>query len=213
MDARSAVKLPPEIDVLASSPLCCAGVTAYNAIKRCGLTVGDSVAIVGVGGVGQMAVQYAKAMGLQVIAVDTNGHQLDAAKIFKADYTLNPETCPSYANDIKKLTKGGVDAAINFTSSKEVYDNMPSMLKWRGILMLVGVVEEPLSFDCMDLIFQKYIIKSSCNGTAKDLDECLRFSAKHGIQPNVEFRTLEEIPATIEMMESGSLWNRVCVQF
>lgn len=108
-----------------------------------------------------MAVRYAKAMGLEVIAVDTSVHQLDTAKILEADYTINPTICPSYANDVKRLTNRGVDAALNFTPFKDVYDDMPSMLRWGGILMLVGVTEEPLSFDCMDLIFQRYIIKAA----------------------------------------------------
>ncbi|KAG5756895.1 hypothetical protein H9Q70_000538 [Fusarium xylarioides] len=213
VDARSVAKLPPDIDVPSSGPLCCAGLTAYNAIKQCNLTLGDTVAIIGVGGVGQMAVQYAKAMRLKVIAVDTNGHQLDTAKILKADYTINPETCPKYANDIRKLTYGGVNAAINFTTSKKVYDDMPSMIKWGGIFMAVGAAEEPLNVDCKSLISRQHVIKAACNGTAKDLDECLHFSAKHKIKPVVEFRALEEIPAAIEMMRTGKLWNRVCVQF
>ncbi|KAF5716587.1 alcohol dehydrogenase [Fusarium globosum] len=213
VDARSVAKLPPDIDIPSSGPLCCAGLTAYNAIKQCNLTLGDTVAIIGVGGVGQMAVQYAKAMRLKVIAVDTNGHQLDTAKILKADYTINPETCPKYANDIRKLTYGGVNAAINFTTSKKVYDDMPSMIKWGGIFMAVGAAEEPLNVDCKSLISRQHVIKAACNGTAKDLDECLHFSAKHKIKPVVEFRALEEIPAAIELMRTGKLWNRVCVQF
>ncbi|KAF5974092.1 GroES-like protein [Fusarium bulbicola] len=213
VDARSVVKLPPEIDVPTSGPLCCAGVTAYNAIKQCNLTFGDTVAIIGVGGVGQMAVQYAKAMRLKVIAVDTNGHQLDTAKILKADYTINPETCPKYANDIRKLTYGGVNAAINFTTSKKVYDDMPSMIRWGGIFMAVGATEEPLNVDCRSLISQHYVIKAACSGMAEDLNECLRFSAKHKIKPVAEFKALEEVPAAIEMMKTGKLWNRVCVQF
>jgi D-arabinose 1-dehydrogenase-like Zn-dependent alcohol dehydrogenase len=193
--------------------LCCAGVTAYNAIKQCNLAAGEAVAIIGVGGVGQMGVQYAKAMGLRVIAVDKNDYQLKTAEQLGADDTINPVACPDYPLKIKTLTNQGVDAALNFTADAKVYDDMPSMLRYGGILMVVGVVKDLLRFDCMDLISQRYVVKAACNGLAKDLDECIRFSVKHNIKPVVEFRDLEDIPAAIAMMEEGKLRHRVCVNF
>ncbi|KAI8710533.1 PKS-ER domain-containing protein [Fusarium sp. LHS14.1] len=213
VDARSAVKLPASLDVASSAPLCCAGVTAYNAIKQCQLTPGKWLAVIGAGGVGQMGVQYAKAMGLNVIAVDIDGGQLDAVKMAGADYTFNPELCPTYADDIKIVTEHGVDAAVSFAPSEKAYDDMPGMIRWGGLLMVVGVVDGPLTIEPLDIIFKRYVIKTACNGTVRTLEECISFSAEHSIKPFVEFIGLEDLPQAIEMMEAGKLRKRVCVKF
>ncbi|KAJ4177110.1 hypothetical protein NW755_014042 [Fusarium falciforme] len=213
VDARSAVKLPASLDVASSAPLCCAGVTAYNAIKQCQLTPGKWLAVIGAGGVGQMGIQYAKAMGLNVIAVDIDGGQLDAAKMAGADYTFNPELCPTYADDIKIVTEHGVDAAVSFAPSEKAYDDMPGMIRWGGLLMVVGVVDGPLTIEPLDIIFKRYVIKTACNGTVRTLEECISFSAEHSIKPFVEFIGLEDLPHAIEMMEAGKLRKRVCVKF
>ncbi|KAJ3453921.1 hypothetical protein MRS44_018553 [Fusarium solani] len=213
VDARSAVKLPANLDIASSAPLCCAGVNAYNAIKECQLTPGKWLAVIGAGGVGQMGIQYAKAMGLNVIAVDINGGQLDAAKMAGADYTFNPELCPTYADDIKIVTEHGVDAAVSFAPSEKAYDDMPGMIRWGGLLMVVGVVDGPLTIEPLDIIFKRYVIKTACNGTVTTLKECIGFSAEHGIKPTVEFIELEDLPQAMEMMEAGKLRKRVCVKF
>ncbi|KAH8669237.1 chaperonin 10-like protein [Ilyonectria robusta] len=213
VDARSAVKLPSSLDVASSAPLCCAGVTAYNAIKECQLTPGKWLAVIGAGGVGQMGIQYAKAMGLNVIAVDISGDQLDAAKMAGADYTFNPELCPTYAGDIKSITEHGVDAAVNFAPSKKAYDDMPAMIRWSGILMVVGVVNDPLTIEPLDTIFKPQTIKTAYNETVKTLQECVDFSAEHNIKPFVEFIKLEELPQAVNMMEAGKLRKRICVKF
>ena len=213
VDARSAVKLPANLDIASSAPLCCAGVTAYNAIKQCQLTPGKWLAVIGAGGAGQLGIQYAKAMGLNVIAVDINGGQLDVAKMVGADYTFNPELCPTYADDIKSITDHGVDAAVNFAPSKKSYDDMPASIRWGGLLMVAGVGNEPLTIEPLDIIFKRYVIKTACSGTVITLRECIGFSAEHGIKPMVEFIELEDLPQAIEMMEAGKLRKRACVRF
>lgn len=213
VDARSAVKLPPSLDVAASAPLCCAGVTAYNAIKDCQLTSGKWLAIVGAGHVGQMGIQYAKAMKLKVVAVDINEDRLNAAKMVGADYTFNPEICPKYADDIKTITRLGVDAAVHFAPAEEAYGDMPSMIRWSGILMVVEASHGPLINESLDPYFKKYVIKTVCNGTSKSLEECVAFSASHNIKPRVRFIKLEDLPQTLETMEAGKLRERVCVKF
>ena len=161
-----------------------------------------------------MGIQYAKAMGLKVIAVDIDGGQLDAAKMAGADYTFNPELSPTYADDIKIVTENGVDAAVSFAPSEKAYDDMPSMIRWGGLLMVVGaVVDGPLTIEPLDIIFKRYVIKTACNGTVRTLEECINFSAEHSIRPVVEFIGLEDLPQAIEMMEAGKLRKRVCVKF
>ncbi|KAJ3535345.1 hypothetical protein NM208_g7167 [Fusarium decemcellulare] len=167
VDTRSAVKLPQTENIASLAPLCCA--------------------VIGAGGVGQMGIQYAKAMGLNVITVDINKEQLNAAKMAGADYTLDPSTS-TYLDSVQEIMKNDVDAAVNFAPSKQEYDDMPPIIRWGGILMVLGVPREPLMIDPLDIIFEQYVIKTACNGTAKTLEECLRFSTKNNIKSFVENR-------------------------
>lgn len=160
-----------------------------------------------------MGIQYAKAMKLRVVAVDTNEDRLNFAKMLGADYTFNPEMCPKYADDIKTITELGVDAAVNFAPAEEVYGDMPSMIRWKGILVVVEGSHEPLIIDSLDPNFKKYVIKTTSNGTSKSLEECLAFSAVHSIKPRVRFIKLEDLPRELETMEAIKLRERVCVRF
>ena len=211
VDIRNTLKLPSEIDFFTASRMFCAGVKAYNAVMQCGIATGGSVALIGAGGQGQMAILYAKAMGLKVFVVDTNSRKLDRAKQLGAEYTINPNNCPQYANDIKRVT-GGVDAAINFTPSHKAFDDMSLMLRWGGTRMIVGMANGPLQFDCSDLLSCGCIIKGSGSVTAEDLQQCLRFSIEYQIDPMMQLRTVEEIPHAFAMMETGKLLDRICVQ-
>ncbi|RSL78738.1 hypothetical protein CEP52_017605, partial [Fusarium oligoseptatum] len=107
----------------------------------------------------------------------------------------------------------GVDAAVSFAPSEIAYDDMPGMIRWGGLLMVVGVVDGPLTIEPLDIIFKRYVIKTACNGTVRTLEECISFSAEHSIKPFVEFIGLEDLPQAIEMMEAGKLRKRVCVKF
>ncbi|KAF4467149.1 hypothetical protein FALBO_5975 [Fusarium albosuccineum] len=212
VDFRNAVRLPSSFDVAGSAPFCCAGVTAYNAIKQCEPAAGRWITVFGAGGVGSMGIQYAKAMGFNVIAVDIGEKQLNDAKKAGADYAFNSTIFPDYAAAIVEKTKGGVDAAVNFTASSLVYGSMQTLVKWGGILMTVGI-SDPFLVDPMDISFNRFVIKGACNGTAQDLKDCLQFSAQHNIVPFVEFISLEALPAMITSMETGMLNKRVYVKF
>ncbi|GKU15771.1 unnamed protein product, partial [Fusarium langsethiae] len=101
VDIRRLVKLPTDTNFLTASRVFCAGVKAYNAIMQCDVVAGVWVALIGAGGLGQMTIRYAKAMGLKVFVVDTNSRKLDQAKRLGAEYTINPNQFSNYANDIK----------------------------------------------------------------------------------------------------------------
>lgn len=213
-DYHNTFVLPDEMDILTAAPFFCGGVTAYHAVEECELTPGQWIVIVGAGGLGQMAIQYAKAFGYRVIAIDIHDAQLEEAKRLGADHIFNSKTKNGYVDEILTITDGGADAAVNFTASKASYDGMPPMIRpVRGVLMVVGVPHEPLTFDAFAIIFRRYIIKGACIGTCYNFKPCLDFSAKHGIKPSVDFFRLEDVPTMMENLRSGKSKGRMAVRF
>ena len=94
--------------------------------------------VIGAGGLGQLATQYAKAMGANVVAVDINDSTLDVAKAQGADAVFNSKTEPDYVSKIKKLTKSGLHAAAVFSNAQVAYANAPKIIRVGGTLMVVG---------------------------------------------------------------------------
>lgn len=214
VDGRNTFIIPDSYDIYSAAPLFCGGVTAFHAVEECELKPGQWMVIVGAGGLGQMAVQYAKAMGIRIIAIDINDDPLQEARKFGAEYIFNSKTEAGYVDKILEITDGGAAAAVNFTASKPSYDSMPPMIRpVTGILMVVGVPHEPLTFDAFSIIFRRFIIKGACIGTCYNFKPCLEFSAKHNIKPSIEFFSLEDVPKMMDTMREGKLKGRQAVRF
>lgn len=214
VDHRNAMILPESLDTAAAAPLFCAGITAYHGVEECGLKPGQWMAIIGAGGLGQFGVQYAKAMGYKVIAIDIHDAQLEGAKELGADYAFNSISDKTYVEKILEITDGGVDAAVNFTASKRAYDSMPPLIRHvTGVLMVVGVTNEPLQFNSIDIAMRRYILKGACNGTCNNLAPCIEFSAKNNIKSSIEYYKLEDLPMMMEKLNSGKARGRMAVKF
>ncbi len=108
--------IPKELDIVSGAPILCGGVTSYKALKQAELKVGDYVAIIGIGGLGHFAISYAKAMGLNIVAIDIDDKKLESAKYEGAHYIFNANDL-SFVQEVKELTNGGVHAVINTSVS------------------------------------------------------------------------------------------------
>lgn len=162
---------------------------------------------------GQYAIQYAKAMQYKVAALDINDSVLQQAKDFGADITFNTLTSSTYVEDLKKATTGGVHAAAIFSGAKAAYANGPKILRVNGILMVVGVLAEPLQVNVMDLIIGNYRVKAESTSTPQRMQRAVEFTARHKIEPKVSFHKLEDINTMIHLMETGSSTGRMVVIF
>lgn len=203
VDSRSSMKLPEGMDVTAAAPLFCAGVTSYHGVDDCGLKPGQWMAVIGCGGLGHLGIQYAKAMGYKVIGLDISDDQLDEAKKCGADHVFNTMTDKEYVNKILKITDGGVDAAVNFTASKKAYQDAPAIIRpGSGTLMVVGIPQQPLEFNALDISLGRFRIKASNNGTPNNMGPAIEFSHKHNIKPHITYYKLEQLPEMIEIMVS-----------
>ncbi|KAB5571859.1 chaperonin 10-like protein [Coniochaeta sp. 2T2.1] len=214
VDARAAMVLPEELDVYTSAPLFCAGVTAFHGVVDADLKPGQWAAIVGCGGLGHLAIAYAKAMGYKVIGLDVVDSQLEEAKDQGADYVFNSATDKDYVKKIQELTGGGVDAAINYTASKRAYDGCPAIIRpGEGKLVVVGIPQQPLTLNALDIAMGRYRVIGSNNGTNYNMRPCIEFSAKHNIKPHLTLYKLEELPKMIELMHDGKARGRLGVKF
>ena len=120
VDFQNCIKLPDNMDEKSAAPIFCAGITAFHAVDNSELKEGDWLAVVGAGGLGQIACQIAKAMGVKVVALDINDATLQVVQEQGADATFNSRTNKSYVKELRTLTNGGVKAACVFSNADAV---------------------------------------------------------------------------------------------
>lgn len=191
----------------------CLTLTAFNSIDSCDLKSGEWICIVGCGGLGQYAVQYAKAMGLKVIGMDVNDAMLEEAKKVGADAVFNTLKYPDYAKEIKKLTDGGAHAAAVYSNATPAYQSATTTLRVNGLLMVVGLPVKPLEFPAFDICVMNYRVRGESTGIPQRMPKAVEFTAKHQIIPDVDFRKLEEMPQMVEEMDAGKASKRMVVLF
>ncbi|KAL4897835.1 GroES-like protein [Aspergillus ambiguus] len=213
-DARNSMVLPDGIDLVATAPLFCAGITAYHAVKQCNLEPGQWIVVIGCGGLGHLAIQYARAMNLRVIAIDISEPQLQSARTLGAQITYNPLADPGYAADLISRTEGGAHAAAVFSASNMAYENAPNVLRINGLMMVVGIPKANLSINALDILLGKYRIQGVSSGTPQRMREPIEFSHTHGIKPHLTtLNNLEDIHSIIEKMENGKDAGRFGIVF
>ncbi len=205
--AAYVVKIPDNLGFEEAAPIFCAGVTTYKALKVCGAKPGDWVAIYGIGGLGHVAVQYAKAMGFNVVAVDIVEEKLELATKLGADATVNGAQVDP-AQEIQERF-GGVQAAISVAVTKKAFEQAYRSLKRGGTLVVVGLPNDELPIPIFDTVLNGVTVKGSIVGTRKDLQEALEFAAQGKVKVNIETQPLEKINEVFERMEKGQINGRV----
>jgi alcohol dehydrogenase, propanol-preferring len=205
--ANYVVKIPDGLDFHEISPIFCAGVTTYKALKVSNAKPGDWVAIYGIGGLGHVALQYAKAMGFNVIAVDIQDDKLELATELGADKTINGLRVDP-AEEIKNLV-GGVQAAVSVAVTKKAFEQAYGSVKRGGTLVVVGLPNADLPIPIFDTVLNGVTVKGSIVGTRKDLQEAIEFAAQGKVRTNIEVQPLEKINEVFERMETGQINGRV----
>lgn len=215
VDPKAAIVLPEGMDVLRSPPIFCAGITAYNSISRAGLEPGQWLAVVGCGGLGQLAIRYAKAQGLQVIGIDVDDKILATAKEANVDYTFNSRSDPEYVTKLKEITRGGCHAANVYAAAKGGYDTATQVLRMLGRLVVVGISPVDISLSSMAIALGVYtVVGASNHANTERLRECAEFTLKHGIQSPSRFFNLDDIEKMVKIMENGQTeGQRLIVKF
>jgi propanol-preferring alcohol dehydrogenase len=203
------VRVPDGLAAEEAAPLCCAGWTAYGALRGSGLRPGQSVALFGMGGLGHLAIQYARHLGLRVAAVDVAESKLEMAGTLGAELTLLAE------NAGRTLQKrwGGADAAIVLTGSPAAIQQAFRSLKRTGTLITCGLSTNQYELPIVDTVLKGLSIRGSYLGTREDLQEVFRLALAGVGRPHIETHALERVPALIEEMRRGEILGRAVVVF
>jgi alcohol dehydrogenase, propanol-preferring len=152
-------------------------------------------------------------MGYRVIGIDISPDALLEAKAQGAEHVFSPIKDKDYVATIKQLTTKGCKAAINFTNSTAAYATAPDVLRTNGLLLVVGIPQQPLTFKAIDLSMCKFRVKGANNGTTPTLKKCIEFSHKYGIKPHVEVYSLDQFEEMVDVMKQGRQRGRLGVVF
>jgi propanol-preferring alcohol dehydrogenase len=199
--------LPDNPDFAGLAPILCAGVTTYKGLKETEVRPGEWVAISGIGGLGHVAVQYAKAMGLHVAAVDVDPAKLDLAKKLGADIAVN---C-SEEGSIEQLVveTGGMHGVLVTAVSTAAFAQAIAMTRRRGTVALVGLPPGDFPTPIFPVVLKRITIRGSIVGTRQDLRESLAFASEGKVRANVAVEPLEKVNEVFERLEQGCVEGRV----
>lgn len=210
--ADYAVKVPDGLDSAAASSITCAGVTTYKAIKVAQVKPGQWIAIYGLGGLGNLALQYAKnVFNAKVIAIDVNDKQLALAKQMGADLVLNPSK--ENVEEIIQQKVGGAHSAVVTAVAKSAFNSAVACVRAAGRVVAVGLPVETMDLSIPRLVLDGIQVIGSLVGTREDLKEAFQFGAEGKVVPKVAMRPLEDINQIFEEMEQGKFTGRMVIDF
>lgn len=206
-DADYVAKLPSGLDLVQAAPLLCAGVTTYKGIKETDTKPGDWLAISGIGGLGHVAVQYAKAMGLHVVAIDVSEEKLALARNLGADATLKVGAPDSDA-ELNRWA-GKAHGALVTAVSAPAFAQCLRLLRPKGTMSLVGLPPSSFPLPIFDVVLKRLTVRGSIVGTRQDLTEALAFAAEGKVTAQVQTRPMLEINDVFAELKAGKVSGRV----
>jgi alcohol dehydrogenase/propanol-preferring alcohol dehydrogenase len=189
--------IPDELSAVDAAPLLCAGVTTYNALRESGARPGDLVAILGVGGLGHLGVQFAAKMGFRTVAIARGVDKEPLAKQLGAHIYLNSQT-QDVAAELMKL--GGAKTILATVTSGQAMSSVIAGLGVRGKLVVLGVGADPIVVAPFDLIGASRTIVGHASGASIDSQDTLAFSALSGVRPTIETMPLERAAEAFDKM-------------
>lgn len=198
--------IPDELDSVAAAPLLCAGITTFNALRNSGARAGDLVAVLGIGGLGHLALQFASRMGFDTVAIARGKDKERLARTLGARRYLD-----SQADDVaaELAARGGARVILATVTSAKAMTAVIDGLAVNGKLLIVGAAAEPVEVSPLQLIGRRASIQGWPSGVAADSEETLSFSAFSEVRPMVETFPLEQAAAAYERMMSGAARFRV----
>lgn len=209
-DANYVGLLPDNLDWGPAAPVLCAGVTVYKGLKETEARPGQWVAISGIGGLGHMAVQYARAMGLRVIAVDIAEDKLALARENGAEIALNAVETDVTA-EVQKLV-GGAHGVLVTAVSNSAFEQAVGMLRRGGFMSLVGLPPGSFPLPIFEIVLKRITVRGSIVGTRNDLAEALAFAGSGQVTSHFSWDKLENINAIFDKMRAGRIDGRIVME-
>ena len=211
VDARYAAVIPEGADPYEIAPVLCAGVTVYKGLKQTEVKPGQWVVISGIGGLGHLAVQYAVAMGMRVVAVDVSDDKLALATKHGAEITVN-----AFAEDPADVIQekiGGSHGVLVTAVHPQAFGQAIGMTRRGGTIVFNGLPPGDFPAPIFDIVLKGLTIRGSIVGTRQDMIEALEFYAAGKIHPTFSTRPLEDINAIFDEMQHGKIDGRVVIEY
>lgn len=202
--------LPARVGFSEIAPILCAGVTVYKGLKVLECKPGDWIAISGIGGLGHVAVQYAKAMGYHVIAVDVDDAKLSLATRLGADAAINAATTDP-VHEVQRLVRGAHGVLVT-AASRPAFAQGLGMLHKRGTMSLVGLPPGDFPLPIFDVVLNAKTVRGSIVGTRKDLQEALAFAEEGKVRTVFTEEPLDRVNAVLGRLRSGEVEGRVVMR-
>jgi D-arabinose 1-dehydrogenase-like Zn-dependent alcohol dehydrogenase len=202
-------RMPDDLSDVDAAPLLCAGITTFNALRNSGARAGDVVAILGIGGLGHLGVQYARKMGYVTVAIARGQDKAPLAKQLGAHHYID-----SASQNVAEalLALGGARVILATATSGKAMSATLGGLGLNGKLIMIGVSEEPVEVPITQFIMGRHTLQGWPSGTAADSQETLAFSALSGVKPMIEEYPLSRAAEAYERMMSGKARFRVVLK-
>ncbi|MBW0595062.1 alcohol dehydrogenase [Mycoplasma anatis] len=212
--------VPEGLDLITGAPIVCAGVTTYKAIKRAKARPGYWMAVIGVGGLGQLAIQYAKAMGYRPIGIDLSDEKCELALKSGAEYAFNSRKDQDWIKKLIEVTGGGAHAVINTSVATQAAEQGMEILRRGGRQVLVGLPSKDASGQdnvkvsvFWTVLFQRELV-GSIVGTRLDLKEPLQYAAEGKVKSEVtKVVKLEEVADIFDKLQKGEFIGRAVIDY
>jgi D-arabinose 1-dehydrogenase-like Zn-dependent alcohol dehydrogenase len=198
--------MPDGLDPVEAAPLLCAGITTFNALRHGGAMPGDLVAILGIGGLGHLGIQFANKFGYQVAGISRGKDSEALAKKLGAHLYID-SSATNAAEELKKL--GGARVILSTAPSGKAMSSLLDGLGANGRMLVIGVGPDPIEVQVGQLIFGNKELKGWASGIAPDSEDTLRFAAYTGVRPMIEKLPLEKVSDAYNRMASGKAQFRV----
>ncbi len=205
-------RLPHDVDFATMAPILCAGVTTYKGLKETEARPGQWVVVSGIGGLGHVAVQYAKAMGFHVAALDVSEEKLALARALGADVAMNAADHDLVAK-LRKETEGGAHGVLVTAPSVPAFRQAIEVVRRRGTVSLVGLPPGEFPTPIFDVVLKRITIRGSIVGTRADLAEAIDFAVEGKVRTRIETEPLEGINGALSRLAAGEVEGRVVLTF
>ncbi|MYW17885.1 alcohol dehydrogenase catalytic domain-containing protein [Streptomyces sp. SID2955] len=194
-------RIPEGLAASDAGPMACAGVTTFNGLRRSSARPGDLVAVLGLGGLGHLGVQYAVAMGFETVGIARGPEKADFAKQLGAHHYIDSTSATPVAEALQSL--GGARAVLATAGNSEAITATVDGLAPRGELVVIGADSTPLGINPAQLLMAGRVVRGHPSGTSQEVEDTMAFSALHGIRPMTETVPLDDADEAYRKMLSG----------
>lgn len=206
--AAYACRLPDEVDFMQIAPIICAGVTTYKGIKETEAQPGEWIAISGLGGLGHIAVQYAKAMGLHVVALDITEEKLALARSLGADIALNA-LATDVAAQVVEATKGGAHGVLVTAVSPPAFSQALQLVRRGGTVALNGLPPGSFPLPIFEVVLKRLTVRGSIVGTRYDLAQAIALATEGKVRATIHAAPLEDVNEVFSALKAGKVDGRI----